>query len=193
MLINSLICADCCELMTVYELHDFYCAKSKLILQIEERVCLHCGASVWQMVNVVSPSNTDSNLEVGRSESLELSLTSERIQRVLSGKHINALIKLYFLEKIKNICLSNKHSVWYNQFEIDLWEVVIGLSNKIDVSKKDILSLKIISESINLWVIDPSNWEGLKEQPNPFIDLRAWKKLYANRQQLFKQTSIHDS
>lgn len=193
MLINSLICADCCELMTIYELHDFYCAESKLILQIEERVCLHCGASVWQMVNVISTTHIDSNLEVGRSESLELSLMNERVQRVLSESHINALIKLYFLEKIKNICLNNKHIVWYKQFEIDLWEAVLGLSNKIELSKKDMLLLKTISESINTWVIDPSSWEGVKQQPNPFINLKAWKKLYANRKQTFKTTSIHDS
>ena len=189
MLINSIICADCDEVMTTYELRDFYCSKSKLVLQIEERVCLQCSATVWQIVNVFAASQ---NLDIGRSESIEFSLTNERADRVLSVSQINKLIKLYFLEKVKNICLNKRGHIWYDKFEIDLWESLIGVSNKLEVAKEDILSLTIISESLNIWAINPSSWVGLENQTYPFIPLKAWKKLYTNKTKLFKKTSAHE-
>lgn len=189
MLINSIICADCDEVMTVYELHDFYCAKSKLVLQIEERVCLQCSSSVWQLVNVFAASQ---HLDIGRSESLEVSLMGNRAERVLSASKINTLIKIYFLEKVKNICLNKKGHIWYDKFEIDLWESLIGVSDKIEISKEDSLSLKTISESLNIWVIDPSNWVGFENQTTAFISSKAWKKLYTDKTKLFKKTTAHE-
>jgi hypothetical protein len=186
MLINSLICADCKEVMSLYELHDFYCAKSKLVLQLEERVCLQCASSIWQVVNVFAANQ---NLDVGRSESLEVSLSSERVVRDLTPIQIDRLIKLYFIEKVKSICINVKGHVWYDKFEIDLWESLIGLSNEIDLSKEEILSLSTISESMNIWVINPLSWVGFENQPTAFITLKAWKKLYANAPKLFKKSS----
>lgn len=189
MLINSIICADCDEVMTIYELHDFYCAKSKLVLQIEERVCLQCSGSVWQIVNVFAANQ---HVDLGRSESLEVSLMGNRVERVLSAGKINTLIKIYFLEKVKNICLNKKGHIWYDKFEVDLWESIYGLSNKIEISKEDSLALKTISESLGTWVIDPSNWLGFENQHTAFIGIKAWKKLYTDRTKLFKKSTAHE-
>jgi len=186
MLINSIICADCSEVMTVYDLHDFYCSKSKLVLQIEERVCLQCGSSVWQMVNVTPASN---NFEVGRSESLEVSLTSERVVRDLSEVQRTKLMQLYFLEKIKCICVNKSKHMWYAGFEIQLWETINGHSDALSLSKEEKISLMSISEHLDIWLINPSDWSGFETQPWPFIPLKSWKKLYANATQLFKKTS----
>jgi len=189
MLLNSIICADCEEIMAVYELHDFYCEKSKLVLQIEERLCLQCSSAVWQIVNVFP---VDHNLEVGRSESLEVSLTSDRVSRALSAAQINSLTKVYFLEKLKNLCLNKKNHIWYDKFEIELWESLLGLSDSIELAKEEIFFLKSISESLNVWGINPSNWAGLEKQPSPLINLKAWKELYNNRKQLFKKSFLHE-
>jgi len=189
MLINSIICADCNEVMTTYELHDFYCDTSKLVLQIEERVCLQCSASVWQMVNLYPASQ---NFDVGRSESLDVSLTSERVERNLSKIQRSKLMQLYFLEKVRSICVNKKKHIWYRGFEIQLWETINGTSNAIDLSKEDILSLINISEHLDIWVINPADWIGFEKHASPFINLKAWKKLYANATQLFKKTS-HES
>jgi hypothetical protein len=189
MLLNSIICADCEEIMAVYELHDFYCEKSKLVLQIEERLCLQCSSAVWQIVNVFP---ADHNLEVGRSESLEVSLTSDRVSRALSAAQINSLTKVYFLEKLKNLCLNKKNHIWYDKFEIELWESLLGLSDSIELAKEEIFFLKSISESLNVWGINPSNWAGLEKQPSPLINLKAWKELYNNRKQLFKKSFLHE-
>jgi hypothetical protein len=175
--------------MAVYELHDFYCEKSKLVLQIEERLCLQCSSAVWQIVNVFP---VDHNLEVGRSESLEVSLTSDRVSRALSAAQINSLTKVYFLEKLKNLCLNKKNHIWYDKFEIELWESLLGLSDSIELAKEEIFFLKSISESLNVWGINPSNWAGLEKQPSPLINLKAWKELYNNRKQLFKKSFLHE-
>lgn len=189
MLINSIICSDCNEVMTTYELHDFYCDKSKLVLQIEEKVCLQCSGSVLQMVNMFPATQ---NFDVGRSESLEVSLTSERIPRDLSKIELVKLMQLYFFEKVKSICVNKKKHIWYRGFEIQLWETISGTSNALDLSKEEILSLINISEHLNVWVINPTDWIGFETHTNPFIALKAWKKLYANATQLFKKTS-HES
>jgi hypothetical protein len=189
MLINSIICADCQEVMAVYELYDFYCDKSKLVLQMEERVCLQCSGSILQIVNVLP---TCQNLEIGRSESLEISLISERVERNLSEEQISKLIKLYFWEKLKTLCLNKTNRVWYDKFEIELWEALLGLSSNIELAKEEILALKSISESLNIWGINPSNWTGLEKQASPFISIKAWKALYANRKKLFKTSFSHE-
>jgi hypothetical protein len=186
MLINSIICADCKEVMSVYELHDFYCEQSKLVLQIEERVCLQCAGSVWQTVNVFAANQ---HSDIGRSESLEVSLASERVIRNLTQLQIDRLIKLFFLEKIKSICANKKGHIWYDGFEIELWESMLGRSNEIDLSKEEILCLTTISESMNIWAINPLCWIGFEKQPTAFISLKAWRKLYANAPQLFKTSS----
>jgi hypothetical protein len=172
--------------MSTYELHDFYCDKSKLVLQIEERVCLQCSASVWQMISLL-PANQ--NFEVGRSESLDVSLNSERVERNLSKIQRNKLMRLYFLEKVKSICVNKKSHIWYRGYEVHLWESINGISHAIDLAKEEILSLITISEHLDLWVINPADWIGFEKQANPFITLKAWKKLYENRTQLYKQTS----
>jgi len=189
MLINSIICADCKEVMSTYDLYDFYYARNKLVLQIEERVCLQCAGSVWQIVDVFA-ANKD--LVIGRSESLEVSLASERVVRDLTPSQIDRLIKLYFIEKIKSICINKKGLSWYDKFEVYLWESLNGISNKIDLSKDEITSLKNISSSMNIWVINPLSWVGCENQPTAFISLKAWKKLYDNASKLFK-TSQHES
>lgn len=186
MLINSIICADCKEVMSTYDLYDFYYAHNKLVLQIEERVCLQCAGSVWQIVDVFA-ANT--NLSIGRSESLEVSLASERVVRDLTPEQIARLIKLYFIEKVKSVCINKKGLSWYDKFEVDLWESLTGISNKIDLSKDEIISLKTISNSMNIWVINPLSWVGCENQPTSFINLKNWKKLYANIPQLFKTAS----
>jgi len=183
MLINSIICADCNEVMSVYDLHDFYCDKSKLVLQIEERVCLQCGASIWQMINVFPAVQ---NFEVGRSESLEVSLTTERLPRELSEIQLIKLMQLYFFEKIKSICVNKKNNVWYRGFEIHLWEAINGHSDVLDLSKEEIISLINISEHLSIWVINPSDWLGFEKRTKPFIPLKAWKQLHENKEKLFK-------
>lgn len=183
MLINSIICADCDEVMTVYELHDFYCADSKLVLQVEERVCLRCSASAWQLVNLSAASQS---IQIGRSESFEVTLTSERRDRKISKTQLNKLMRLYFYERFKNICFEKKYHVWYRGYDIELWENVIGISNTLALSKEQIRAIKDISEGINMWVIGSQDWVGFEHQTLPFITLKAWEKLYANRHQLFK-------
>lgn len=183
MLINSIICADCDEAMTIYELHDFYCADSKLVLQVEERVCLHCSSSVWQLVNL---SEASQGLQIGRSESLEITLTSEREDRQISKTRLNKLMQLYFYEKFKNICFEKKAHVWYKKYEIELWENVIGISNTLSLSKEQILALASISKGLDMWIIDPQDWLGFEKQNLPFMQLRAWERLYHNRHKLFK-------
>lgn len=183
MLINSIICADCDEAMTIYELHDFYCADSKLVLQVEERVCLHCGTNVWQSVNLSSASQS---VQIGRSESLEVTLISERQDRKISKAQLNKLMRLYFYDKFKNICFEKKEHIWYRKYEIELWENIIGVSNTLALSREQILTIKDISEGINMWIIDPQDWIGFEKQTLPFITKKAWERLYANRYKLFK-------
>lgn len=183
MLINSIICADCDEVMHVYELHDFYCADSKLVLQVEERVCLQCSATVWQLVNLSAASQS---IQVGRSESLEVSLTSERQDRSIPKKQLNKLMQLYFYEKVKNICFEKQHHIWYCGYEIELWENVIGVSDTLSLSQEQILAIKDISKGIDMWVIGPQDWAGLEHLALPFISIKDWKNLYEKRNKLFK-------
>ena len=183
MLINSIICADCDEVMTVYELHDFYCADSKLVLQVEERVCLRCSSSTWQLVNLSAASQS---IQIGRSESFEVTLTSERQDRKISKTQLSKLMRLYFYERFKNICFEKRDHIWYRGYDIELWENVIGVSNTLALSKEQIRAIKDISEGINMWVIGSQDWVGFEHQTLPFITLKAWKKLYENRHQLFK-------
>lgn len=183
MLINSILCADCDEVMTVYELHDFYCADSKLVLQVEERVCLQCSSSTWQLVNLTSASQ---NMQLSRSESLEVTLTSERPVREISKTQLNKLMRLYFYERFKNICFEKKEHIWYCGYEIELWENVIGVSNTLSLSKEKRRTIKYIGEGLDMWVIGSQDWVGFEKQTLPFITLKVWKKLYENRQKLFK-------
>lgn len=183
MLINSIICADCDEVMTVYELHDFYCADSKLVLQVEERVCLQCSSSTWQLVNL---SAANQSVQIGRSESFEVTLTSERQDRKISKTQLNKLMQLYFYERFKNICFEKKNHIWYRGYDIELWENVIGVSNTLALSKEQLRAIKDISKGINMWVIGPQDWVGFEYQTLPFITLKSWKKLYENQHQLFK-------
>ena len=183
MLINSIICADCDEVMTVYELHDFYCADSKLVLQVEERVCLQCSSSTWQLVNLTSASQ---NMQLSRSESLEVTLTSERPVREISKTQLNKLMRLYFYERFKNICFEKKEHIWYCGYEIELWENVIGVSNTLSLSKEKRRTIKYIGEGLDMWVIGSQDWVGFEKQTLPFITLKVWKKLYENRHKLFK-------
>jgi hypothetical protein len=134
------------------------------------------------MVNVIPSAQ---NFDVGRSESLEVSLTSERVARDLSEIQRIKLIQLYFFEKIKSICVNKKNHIWYRGFEIQLWETINGYSDAIDLSKEEILSLIHISEHLNIWVINPSDWLGFEKRTKPFIPLKTWKQLHENKAQLF--------
>jgi hypothetical protein len=126
------------------------------------------------------------NFEVGRSESLEVSLTTERLPRELSEIQLIKLMQLYFFEKIKSICVNKKNNVWYRGFEIHLWEAINGHSDVLDLSKEEIISLINISEHLSIWVINPSDWLGFEKRTKPFIPLKAWKQLHENKEKLFK-------
>lgn len=95
-------------------------------------------------------------------------------------------MQLYFYEKFKNICFEKKAHVWYKKYEIELWENVVGISNTLSLSKEQILALASISKGLDMWIIDPQDWLGFEKQNLPFIQLRAWERLYHNRHKLFK-------
>lgn len=95
-------------------------------------------------------------------------------------------MQLYFYEKFKNICFEKKAHVWYKKYEIELWENVVGISNTLSLSKEQILALDSISKGLDMWIIDPQDWLGFEKQNLPFIQLRAWERLYHNRHKLFK-------
>lgn len=180
--LNCLVCSDCEKPMAVYELHDFYCSKTNLVIRLEERICLNCSATVLQ---VASLTPADSSNDVGRSESLEVTCASERPTKNLNKTFIQELIRIHFWEMVKNLCFLKTKCIWYRGFEIDLWETLHG-DNKLKLMPEQINNLKAVSQNMNMWVINPSDWYGLENQDTPFVTVKTWQKLYAKRQEKFK-------
>lgn len=183
--INTLVCSDCEEGMVVYELHDLYCDRTNMVMQLEERICLQCGARVFQIVNLFS---TNQPVEVGRSETLEVTFNSTKRDRHFSKTFISKLMRTHYMEKVKNMCFAKSKHIWYKGFEIDLWESING-NNKLNLSEGEIKSLKDISSGLSVWAIDPEDWIGYENLASSFINIRAWLRLYEKRSKLFKPTA----
>lgn len=185
MILNSIVCSDCEEIMTVYELHDLYCEKTNMVMQLEERLCLHCSARILQIVGMFS---SEQAVNVGRSETLAVTFNSNKRERTFSKTLISKLMRLHYLEKVKNICFCKSKHVWYKGFELDLWESLNG-DNKLSLSEEEINSLKDISNGLSVWAIDPEDWIGYENLTSNFINIRAWQRLYEKRSKLFKPTA----
>lgn len=186
---NCLVCSSCEKIMATYELHEFYCSKTNLVIKLEERVCLTCGADALQIVNVTS---ADAEGDMGRSESLEITCSGNRPQKKLSKSFISELIQIYFWERIKNLCFLKTKCVWYKGYEIDLWDSINGY-NKLNLMPEQIEVLSLLSKNLNLWVLNPADWYGMENQATPFISIKNWQRLLSKKDQKFKSANEHSS
>lgn len=156
-----------------------------MVIKLEERLCTYCGAKVLQIVDVIHHTQLN---ELGRSESIEVTCTDYREDKTLSKELISELMRIFFLEKIKRICLHKTKYIWYSGYEIDLWESLNG-NNRLALDAEDILAIDNLSKNLNLWVVNPVDWNGLENNALPFIPLRSWRKLYTQRNEKFKKVS----
>lgn len=175
----QLICPDCLNTMTVYDLYDIFCPKAGMSVILEQQICVQCANSAMQVVNVIDPAVPSS--VVGRRESLQLTCDVREPKKFTSAQLLT-LFKLYYSNFIHGICASAFGAVWVKGFELMLWDAVNGRSTALVLNEDELSKLISLYTCAHLWLINPNDWITQKGGPTTvFVTAEEWSLLYKNK------------
>jgi hypothetical protein len=176
MLGNITLCSDCDKIMVNYDLHEFCCKRTNVILGMEEKLCLNCGSKVIETLSLM-PASLSTGI-FSRTESIEISIDPERPSKVLDEDLLYNLVINNYKNVITTLCASKTDAIWYAGYEIDLWKALNDQPSilKLDPQKK--IYLTELYKSIKLWIIDPDYWLTYGTFDSPFISLKKWENLF---------------
>lgn len=173
--------------MLRYEVFEFYYRKLNTVLVMEELLCLGCGATVLQMVEM-RPSNAQT--KITRTETLALTCTPN-LEKEINPDVLRELIKTYYFNRIQAICMQHSGLGWYAGFEIELWETLNGLTSKgVQISEETRKELQALYKSNRLWIVYPADWLDMPQKSEPFVAIDKWQAMYKNRSKLFRKSNI---
>lgn len=171
--------------MISYDVHEFKCDKTNITLKMQEKLCLFCASKTLSILDVSFKSDQSN---IGRTEALDVTLSDEPNSKTLSPDFVYSIILNYYKNYIINLCLTKTGYVWYDGFEIDLWEDITGISNRLKLNKKQVADMQAYVKSIGFWLIDPDYWTNFDSPILPFITIDDWLGLQKTKQKANEQT-----
>jgi hypothetical protein len=176
---NILICADCNKPMVSYDLHEFKCDKTNITLKMEEKLCLFCTSKT---LSIVDTRFGDAQFNIGRTEALDVTLSDDRVSKYLEPEFIYNVVLNHYKNYILNLCVVKTGYVWYDGFEIDLWESITSKSNRLKLTKKQISDMRLYVKSTGYWLTAPGHELDFDSSILPLIKVEEWLEIYKRKQ-----------
>jgi len=179
---KAILCSDCLKRMKAIDLLPYHSSKANLQVLIRELVCLDCGSSAYAVEEIKSEESSGLS---GRIETLECSLTSEKIIKEIDEDLLFDLAKEFYYSNFVKLCHKLYNTQWVYRFEVAIWDLIND--NEAMSQLKAYSELRIIKDmhsKINLWPIDPAKWKNPVLEIDNFVTVDQWLWMYKNYEQL---------